>query len=857
MGHLSHDFPSSMAQPGFVHYRGPKAAAVDSQHSAAATLPDRWVPEEMKDRRLSSWASHEDDPTPGLLMLMLLAAVLCFLFLPNGFSGESPEGYQLPQRISTQATGWNFSRVSQQFPQPALRGCCGEPTEFQWLFLDGSDQAEAGRPFRTLLVARDARGRQARPASCGALRVALDLSGKAQLSGVTLPFAWRRAELELSIVNELAEVVKAEVRIESPHAEADVLLHTSQIRFTSGPVHSFSLSVEGPQNNGMAARRPGGGWPAFQLLTVVASTKDRFGNPTMLTAGSLAGGRLVLRSNVGSDFLEIRPDSGILNLDGSGQARAVIQSHRAGKADIWLEQASSNITEQQRQQLRASTAHELSFQGAGSTGDSPALSPSAALASARALAQPADAKWQGKADEVRDAFLHAWKSYEQFAWGRDELQPATRSGKDTFGGLGLTILDSLSTLWLMGLDKEFEKGKEFVRDDLDFDKADSEVSVFELTIRGVGGLLGAHTLSGDKVFLERAKELGARLLPAFKTASKLPLPSVNIARGRGQASNQPVILSEAGSVQLEFRSLAARTGDARFKQVADNAYQAIQSTGVQGILPVFLTAPHASPPQVVVSKFAFGALADSYYEYLLKQWLQSPTEKHFKENFLRVMDALPSIVRPLPSSVKKKEGDPVHFKMIELAADGSVVWKMDHLSCFAPALIALGLMSLPKQDLQTNDRNSTWRHLAEGLTASCSELWTSTASGLAPEFSMVSPQPPHNFLLKAQSDGHHSFLRPETAESLFYLYRLTGDEKYRKLGEKHFNAIMEHAKMNAGFSSVRDVTRVPTSKMNEMQTFVMAETFKYLFLLFSPAASFDMDHHVLNTEGHPLTRGEL
>eukprot|EP00930_Biecheleria_cincta_P094237 TRINITY_DN8513_c0_g1_i1.p1 TRINITY_DN8513_c0_g1~~TRINITY_DN8513_c0_g1_i1.p1 ORF type:complete len:221 (+),score=39.13 TRINITY_DN8513_c0_g1_i1:260-922(+) len=220
------------------------------------------------------------------------------------------------------------------------------------------------------------------------------------------------------------------------------------------------------------------------------------------------------------------------------------------------------------------------------------------------------------------------------------------------------------------------------------------------------------------------------------------------------------------------------------------------------------------------------------------------------------MDALPSIVRPLPSSVKKKEGDPVPFKMIELSPDGSPVWKMDHLSCFAPALIALGLMTLPKQDLQKNERNSTLWHLAEGLTASCSDLWTSTASGLAPEFAMVSPQPPHDFK-KAQSDGHHSFLRPETAESLFYLYRLTGDEKYRKLGEKHFNAILQNAKVEAGFSSVRDVTQVPTSKMDEMQTFVMAETFKYLFLLFSPAASLDMDHHVLNTEGHPLTRAEL
>mmetsp|Transcript_34524 Transcript_34524/g.77415 ORF Transcript_34524/g.77415 Transcript_34524/m.77415 type:complete len:262 (+) Transcript_34524:3-788(+) len=260
-----------------------------------------------------------------------------------------------------------------------------------------------------------------------------------------------------------------------------------------------------------------------------------------------------------------------------------------------------------------------------------------------------------------------------------------------------------------------------------------------------------------------------------------------------------------------------------------------------------------SPVKAVNSKFAFGALADSYYEYLLKQWLQSPTETFFKDLFIETMDALPSIVRPLPASVKPEAGA-APFKLVEIAADGAVVWKMDHLSCFAPALIALGLMELPQQDLAT--RNATWWHLAEGLTASCVELWTASPSGLAPEFSRVSSKPPHDFM-EAASDGRHSFLRPETAESLFYLHRLTGDEKYRKWGEKIFQAILDNAKVPNGFASVRDVKAIPTSKMDEMQTFLMAETFKYLFLLFSPAAAFDMNKYFFNTEGHPLKRHEL
>lgn len=121
-----------------------------------------------------------------------------------------------------------------------------------------------------------------------------------------------------------------------------------------------------------------------------------------------------------------------------------------------------------------------------------------------------------------------------------------RVGRNTFGGLGITILDSLSTLWLMELDEEFKKALKFVREDLDFDQADGDVSVFEVTIRALGGLLGAHTLSGKEVLLERAQELGNRLLPAFQTASKMPWPTVNLARGTSKPSREPVILSEAG-----------------------------------------------------------------------------------------------------------------------------------------------------------------------------------------------------------------------------------------------------------------------------------------------------------------------
>lgn len=53
---------------------------------------------------------------------------------------------------------------------------------------------------------------------------------------------------------------------------------------------------------------------------------------------------------------------------------------------------------------------------------------------------------------VVDAFLHAWAGYRKFAWGHDELKPLTRSFSEWFG-LGLTLIDALDTMWILGLKK--------------------------------------------------------------------------------------------------------------------------------------------------------------------------------------------------------------------------------------------------------------------------------------------------------------------------------------------------------------------------------------------------------------------
>ena len=104
---------------------------------------------------------------------------------------------------------------------------------------------------------------------------------------------------------------------------------------------------------------------------------------------------------------------------------------------------------------------------------------------------------------VVDMFKHAWRGYKQHAWGKDELRPLSKGCTSSFG-LGLTIVDSLDTMWLMGLTEEFHEAREWVANNLDIAGNHHEVSVFETNIRILGGLLAAYHLSKDGVFLQKA-----------------------------------------------------------------------------------------------------------------------------------------------------------------------------------------------------------------------------------------------------------------------------------------------------------------------------------------------------------------
>ena len=119
-----------------------------------------------------------------------------------------------------------------------------------------------------------------------------------------------------------------------------------------------------------------------------------------------------------------------------------------------------------------------------------------------ALGRPLQLPQTERQKAVVEAFQHAWKAYKEHAWGKDELKPISKESNEWFD-LGLTLVDSLDTMWLMGLSDEFDEARNWVEQEMVVG-VDKDVNLFETTIRVLGGLLSTYHLTQDQLFLDRA-----------------------------------------------------------------------------------------------------------------------------------------------------------------------------------------------------------------------------------------------------------------------------------------------------------------------------------------------------------------
>jgi len=365
---------------------------------------------------------------------------------------------------------------------------------------------------------------------------------------------------------------------------------------------------------------------------------------------------------------------------------------------------------------------------------------------------------------------------------------------------------------LMHLDAEAMRTRSLIASDLSFDR-DIYVKNFEITIRLLGGLLSGYQLTGDKRLLNLAEDLGNRLLPVFNSPTGLPYIYVNLRTGdtRGAVTNP----AETGTLLLEFGTLSKLTGRAIFYEKAKRALvETFKRRSPLGLVGQSINVETGTWTNT--DSHISGGI-DSHYEYLWKCWLL------FGDKDCRDMweASVPAVNKYLADEI----GGELWYGHADMQTGKRTETTYGALDAFFPALLAFS------GDLAR----------ARRLQASSFKMWN--LYGIEPEILDYKT-------MRVVAGSYH--LRPEIVESTYYLYHYTGDPEYRHRGEKMFDDFVRYCRTESGYAALADVTS--KQQLDEMESFILAETFKYFYLLFAPAGTLEFDKVIFNTEAHPLRR---
>ena len=239
--------------------------------------------------------------------------------------------------------------------------------------------------------------------------------------------------------------------------------------------------------------------------------------------------------------------------------------------------------------------------------------------------------------------------------------------------------------------------------------------------------------------------------------------------------------------------------------------------------------------------YFFSFLGDSFYEYLLKVWIQG----NKKETWLRNMydNAINGII-----DILLKASTPSGLAFLSDWTGSATKRKMDHLVCFMPGILTLGAHTDPQgKDSLRAKRDLA---LAKALMFTCYQMYQTQITKISPEF-VEFPENSDNVDMVVTTAPFY-ILRPETAESLFVMHQLTGDPIYREWSWSIWESINKYCRTDIAYGALQDVTNINSGIDDRMESFFLAETLKYLYLIQDPDNTIDLDKYVLNTEAHPL-----
>ena len=469
--------------------------------------------------------------------------------------------------------------------------------------------------------------------------------------------------------------------------------------------------------------------------------------------------------------------------------------------------------------------------------------------------------------EVKEAFQRCWKAYSEKAWLKDEFAPVSERWKNNFGGYGATLVDNLDTLLIMDLNVEFEEAVTAAVG-ITFDPESStleEINIFETTIRHLGGFLGAYELTEckDKRLLDKAIEIGDMIYKSFDTPNRMPITHWNPRKAAGgelQDAPDDGLLAELASSSMELTRLSQLTGDMRWfdatQRITDLLDEQQNQTTLPGMWPAKVNA-RASDVRVG-RQYSIGGETDSAYEYLVKMCAllgKGSLMEQYQGMWEFSMDTVFQYIlfRPLIPD----NADILIPGSVTANDDGSTSLspKAEHLACVFGGMLALGGRLF---------QNDTYLENGRKVTEGCIWAYKNSPLGIMPDsVQMIACNSEIDSDCEWHSERTEWYqatpdpsyrLRPEAIESVFYLYRITGDEVYQDIAWEMFQAVDKNTHTESANAMISNVMSSHASKQDSMESFWMSETLKYFYLVFSEPDFLSLDTFVFNTEAHPFRR---
>lgn len=311
--------------------------------------------------------------------------------------------------------------------------------------------------------------------------------------------------------------------------------------------------------------------------------------------------------------------------------------------------------------------------------------------------------------------------------------------------------------------------------------------------------------------LDLAVDVARRLVPAFDTPTGMPYGTVNLRHGVPPDETPITCSAGVGTFLLEFATISRLTGDPVFEQLAVRAMDALHKS--RSSINLIGNHINTSDGKWTAIDATIGAGVDSFFEYLVKGSMLLHDPKFLDMFYVYYDSANKYMKRDDWFFVVHKDNGQVTLPVFQ------------SLEAFWPGLLTLigDIDQAKKSILNYHQISRQFGFLPESYDVSNSEV---------------------------KRGGYP--LRPEYVESLFYLYRSTKDPHLLMMAAEVVESIELSTKTSCGYATVKHVeTHIIEDRM---ESFFLAETLKYLYLIFSSDDHFINNAgsrgHVLNVTGH-------